>query len=76
MDEAIKYDRSSPLVQAIEKGYEEWELTSDCKETGCGCVTVYIHREVVKLLSEKALALARAVATQEARTEGCEKSGG
>lgn len=43
------YDRNSPLVQAIERGYDKWE-EAGCHDIGCGCVTVYIHNEIHDLL--------------------------
>ena len=45
-----EYDLNNPFVQAIERGYANWEA-GNCHELGCGCVTVYIWREIAPILA-------------------------
>lgn len=41
-----EYPHDDPTVQALERGYRKWEESS-CHEPGCGCVTVWMWRELV-----------------------------
>lgn len=49
-----EYPHDDPTVLAIERGYRKWEEESDCHEIGCGCVTVWIWRELAALHKEGA----------------------
>src|SRR5438105_1795708 len=50
MIDAALAERERLLHDAIERAHEKW-YDGGCHETGCGCVTVYIQREVLPLLA-------------------------
>jgi hypothetical protein len=42
------------IHDAIERGYSKWEA-ANCSDPSCGCVAVFIEREVLPLLAENTL---------------------